>query len=619
MGNTAPVVEDLELLQGYVARGRMETIQVLLQKHQRMVFATCLRRLKRHCDAEDATQEVFLRLMENAGNIRTNVGAWLRRCALNTANSMVRSRQRRAHHETEKARLARMAWCDGDEVLARERVAILRSYLRELSDIDRNLLIQNCVMGGTQKEIASRMGITQQAVAKRIGKAMVRIRRGLSSQGIVLSIAGAVVLLARKASSAIIPRSLSLPSLPSTSLVSTGAGTGGTAAVVKAGVAAVLLLAVAVVTYKQTPSQSLTASAPKAQSANLASDQRPWAQGKAAGSSIGHRSLALPALPVNGSSAGARSTAQKNCLPASADFQASASPAPDRQFELASSRQPTQAWQNRLAGKKAISTQLEHDQTLLAKPSGPLASRSKDAKAPNFPTYANASAANVSITSGVFFGQPQSETMMAVVGEASNDYCPTILPPGKFPNFVIYDTPPFAIATTGFGIPQPPFSYGPVFLSDGGPVGGYGIGAGEHLSARGFDESGSANPKNFMGSISMIDPLVADPDGMISIVGTTSVWTKALPREGMLESCYRAAIPGSETFGAATFAATGFFTAPLNNPIVASPQSPGAELFLAEPNIDPNAAGSFEVTPEPTSLILLVAGGLATLRPRRRA
>ena len=177
MGNTAPVIEDLELLQGYVDRGEMKTIQVLLQKHQRMVFATCLRRLKRHCDAEDATQEVFLRLMENAGNIRTNVGAWLHRCAVNTANSMVRSGQRRAHHETEKARLARLAWCDGDEVLAKERVAILHSYLRELNDIDRKLLIENCVMGGTQKEIASRLGITQQAVAKRIGKAMVRIRR----------------------------------------------------------------------------------------------------------------------------------------------------------------------------------------------------------------------------------------------------------------------------------------------------------------------------------------------------------------------------------------------------------------------------------------------------------
>jgi RNA polymerase sigma-70 factor (ECF subfamily) len=617
MGNTAPVIEDLELLQGYVARGRMETIQVLLQKHQKMVFATCLRRLKRHCDAEDATQEVFLRLMENAGNIRTNVGAWLRRCALNTANSMIRSRQRRAHHETEKARLARLAWCDGDEVLARERVAILHSYLRELSDIDRNLLIQNCVMGGTQKEIASRLGITQQAVAKRIGKAMVRIRRGLSSQGILLSIAGAVVLLARKAASAIIPKSLSLPSLPSTSLVSSGAGTGGTAAVVKAGVAAGLLLAVAVVAYRQTPSQNLTASPPKPQSVNLASGQRQLPQGKAVGSSIRHPNFVSPALPANGNSAGARSMAQKTFSPA-ADLHASALSAPDRQFELASSRQPTQAWQNKTAGKKAISTQLEHDQTWLGKPSGSLASRSKDAKAANFPTYASVSAANVSVTGGVFFGQPQSEMMMAGVGETSNDYCPTILSTGKFPNFVIFDAPPFAIATTCFGIPQLPFSYGPIFLSDGGPAGGYGIGAGEHLPARGFDELESANPKDSLGSVSVTDPLAGDPEAMISIVGTTAVWTRTLPREGMLESCYRAAIPGVETFGAATLAATGFLTAPQNDLSIAAPQSPGAELFLAEPIIDPNADGSFEVTPEPTSLILLVAGGLGTLLRRRR-
>ena len=48
------------------------------------------------------------------------------------------------------------------------------------------------------------------------------------------------------------------------------------------------------------------------------------------------------------------------------------------------------------------------------------------------------------------------------------------------------------------------------------------------------------------------------------------------------------------------------------------PENPGVELYLSEPAGDLNAVGNFEVTPEPASLILLVAGGAGVLLRRRR-
>ncbi len=102
--NQRPAVE-LDLLHSYVRNGDVAAMQILIRLHYRLVFATCRRDLRCEADAEDAMQEVFLTFMANAGAIKSNVGAWLYRCARNTALAMIRSRRSRRSREMERSRL----------------------------------------------------------------------------------------------------------------------------------------------------------------------------------------------------------------------------------------------------------------------------------------------------------------------------------------------------------------------------------------------------------------------------------------------------------------------------------------------------------------------------------
>jgi len=373
---TEPIADDLDLLRCYAARGGPETISALVQRHQETVFATCLRRLKCQADAEDAMQEVFLSLMENAGKIRSNVGAWLYRCAVNTSISMIRSSQKRTRHEIEKARLDFSAWRDGEAIL-RERVAILDACLRELDATDHKLVLQNCVMGSTQKEIASSMGITQQAVAKRIGRALVQLRRGLFARGVILSVIAAVVMLAKKVASAAVPQCLrtTFTSLPSASLTSGGAATAGTAGAVKVSAAAVLVLTAAVVTYECVEERNPPAAAPKIAAVAPVSVEGRSTEGKTvvAGSPNSRRASLWPTAFANDTFAWAPSGTQVSRSFASSGLQAIDSSTSDRQSDLVSNAwarwQPAPLPLNEPVKKVNFSTLLDH---LQASPGGRL-------------------------------------------------------------------------------------------------------------------------------------------------------------------------------------------------------------------------------------------------------
>jgi RNA polymerase sigma factor (sigma-70 family) len=200
-------MDDLELLGAYAAHGDQEAIRALVQKYRAMVLATCRRHAACEADAEDAMQEVFLSLLEHAGAIKSNLGGWLHRCAVNAAVLTTRNRQRRTRWENEKARTATGVWHEAPAA-GGEHLAILASCLDELAAADRRILLGNCVEGQTQRDIASSLGVTQQAVAKRLGRTLAELRRKLTSRGVILSLAAGVVLLGKRAARAAIPHAL---------------------------------------------------------------------------------------------------------------------------------------------------------------------------------------------------------------------------------------------------------------------------------------------------------------------------------------------------------------------------------------------------------------------------
>ncbi|MBK8903404.1 MAG: sigma-70 family RNA polymerase sigma factor [Anaerolineaceae bacterium] len=72
-------------------------IQELLQRYQNMVWRVCYSFMRNPQDAEDLTQEVFLRVYRSLPHFegRSSLKTWIYRIALNTSKNEIRHRSRR--------------------------------------------------------------------------------------------------------------------------------------------------------------------------------------------------------------------------------------------------------------------------------------------------------------------------------------------------------------------------------------------------------------------------------------------------------------------------------------------------------------------------------------------
>ncbi len=188
----------------------------LVDRYYRQVFSICYRRLNNRADAEDATQDVFRKLIESSDEIERDLGGWLRSCAVNTSISMIRSSSARRRRENA---------CDNEECCAEstehiDRVELVNRMLSELDDQQRELLIRHVVGGVSQSALAQELGVTQQAVASRITTIRNRLRGWLDLRQITLGLGFLVTGWWSTAKAAVIRTATSL------GLPTTGGGVG---------------------------------------------------------------------------------------------------------------------------------------------------------------------------------------------------------------------------------------------------------------------------------------------------------------------------------------------------------------------------------------------------------
>ena len=153
---------EANLLREYASRRDAEAFAEIVRRYQGLIFATCRRQLASSADVDDAVQETFLRLAQQAGNLHSNLGGWLHRCAVNVAIDMNRRRSTRQRHEAAVASPARAA-DDPQRELAEMREQ-LDAALEKLDAEDRELIIQRFFAGWQQVDIAREMGLSPPAM-----------------------------------------------------------------------------------------------------------------------------------------------------------------------------------------------------------------------------------------------------------------------------------------------------------------------------------------------------------------------------------------------------------------------------------------------------------------------
>lgn len=191
---------DAQLLRAYAEHRSEPAFAELVRRHLDIVHSAALRMV---CDshlAQDVTQSVFLALASNAAQLtdRPVLSGWLHRTAQNIAAQTVRTDVRRRVREQEAAAMNQLLAAEPDALW--EHIAPqLDTALSELSEADRDALLLRYFERKSASEMATTLGISDEAAQKRVSRAVERLREFFLKRGLTVGASGLAVVISANA------------------------------------------------------------------------------------------------------------------------------------------------------------------------------------------------------------------------------------------------------------------------------------------------------------------------------------------------------------------------------------------------------------------------------------
>ncbi len=168
---------------------RDAALEAMVRQHSRLVYRIAYAVLRRHHDAEDATQETFLRVLRYSSKLEAveDSKTWLARIAWRVAAD--RSRQHGRHREIpledpEKpiAEPASMGIPADQAVQGMQLSAVLERMIVALPEKLRQPLILSTIEEMSPKEVAATLGINEAAVRSRVFRARQLLKEKLAQR-----------------------------------------------------------------------------------------------------------------------------------------------------------------------------------------------------------------------------------------------------------------------------------------------------------------------------------------------------------------------------------------------------------------------------------------------------
>ena len=182
--------EDSQLVERCL-RGEQGAWDDLIRQHSRRVYGLCYRFTNRENDAQDLTQEVFLRVFKTLGSFRAGEGCftvWLTRL---TRNLLVDHYRRTKHDRVTDAledklavleeRTAQISRTDG-LLAGREAGELLQAALQKLSPELREAVILRDLQELDYREIAQVLQVPEGTVKSRLNRGRAELARVLKRQ-----------------------------------------------------------------------------------------------------------------------------------------------------------------------------------------------------------------------------------------------------------------------------------------------------------------------------------------------------------------------------------------------------------------------------------------------------
>jgi RNA polymerase sigma-70 factor, ECF subfamily len=170
---------DSALLEG-IRHGDEAAFAALFNRHWSGVYRVLLRLVGSVEDAEDLSQEVFLKLYRRplGGERDHNLGAWLYRVASNLGYNAIRADRRRTERQGRASSLETDGSADQplESVVAAEDRAAVRMVLGTLSERQHSVLILR-YEGLSYAEIATALGVSPGSVGTLLSRAESEFKR----------------------------------------------------------------------------------------------------------------------------------------------------------------------------------------------------------------------------------------------------------------------------------------------------------------------------------------------------------------------------------------------------------------------------------------------------------
>ena len=188
--------DDMTLVREFAAGNSEPAFTALVERHLGLIYSAALRQVGDDHLAEEITQAVFIILASKAAALgpKTILSAWLYRTTRYAAADALKAQRRRAAREQEAYMQSTLNEPSADDAWT-QLAPLLDDALNELGETDRAALVLRYFENKSAREMAGVMRMEEEAVQKRVTRALDKLRARLMKRGVTLTatvIAGAV-------------------------------------------------------------------------------------------------------------------------------------------------------------------------------------------------------------------------------------------------------------------------------------------------------------------------------------------------------------------------------------------------------------------------------------------
>lgn len=176
--------DDMPLVREYATQCSESAFAALVARYTNLVYSAALRQTRNPQLAEEVTQTVFILLARKAASLsaKTILTSWLYRATCYVSSSALKREHRRQHREQEaymQSKLDVQAGVTWDQLSP-----LLDEAMLHLGQTDRDALVLRFFEGSSLQEVGSVLGASEDAVKKRVGRALEKLRKFFLKRGV---------------------------------------------------------------------------------------------------------------------------------------------------------------------------------------------------------------------------------------------------------------------------------------------------------------------------------------------------------------------------------------------------------------------------------------------------